>query len=300
MESDRYEVVIFGSGPAGLQAAIHAARTRVSVLILGREVKSSLHGAHVENFCCLERADGGDLLESGRKQAERFGARFLHEDVIETSQDGDWFRIRTESGREIMTRALILAMGISRKKLKVPGEKELFGKGVSYCVDCDAGFYRGARVAVVGEESAAASGAMTMLFYADEVHLIARELNVSPALAEQIGQSSINLHLGTWVDEIKGETAVEKIMLDNGSELAVNGVFIELGAKGAIELASVLGVALDAESMQFVVTDKKQATNVPGVFAAGDICGPPWQVAKAVGEGCVAGLEAAGFAKKFR
>ncbi|MBU2552030.1 MAG: FAD-dependent oxidoreductase [Proteobacteria bacterium] len=300
MTKAEYEVVILGAGPAGLQAAIHVARAKVSVLVLGREYKSSIARAHVENYCCLASVTGEELLKEGRIQAEKSGADFLTEDVIETSPEERWFAIRLESGRELKTRSLVLAMGVSRNRLGLPNEKELLGRGVSYCVDCDAGFYRGERVAVVGGESAAVSGAMTLLFYADEVHLVSEQVMVTETLASQVRQSAITLHEGRRVKEILGQNQVEGLMLDDGSRLDVAGVFIELGAKGAIELASALGVALDSETMKFIVTDKKQATNAPGVYAAGDICGPPWQVAKAVGEGCVAGLEAAKWAKKFR
>jgi len=193
-----------------------------------------------------------------------------------------------------------MAMGISRNKLRVTGEKEFLGRGVSYCVDCDAGFFRGEPVAVVGNESAAASGALTMLFYASQVHLICDKLEVSEALAHQIEQSGIQLYEGRKVTEIIGQDEVDGLTLDDGSRLDVKGVFIELGAKGAIEIASALGVAMDSEAPQYIATDKKQTTNIPGLYAAGDICGLPWQLAKAVGEGCVAGLEAAAYAKKFR
>lgn len=300
METKTYDIVILGTGPAGLQAAIHASRAKASVLVLGREHKSSIHRAHVENYCCLSRVDGATLLQEGRVQAQKSGAVFMEEDVIEISGQEGRFRIKLEGGREVMTWTVILAMGISRNKLGLPGEKELLGRGVSYCVDCDAGFYRGEPVAVVGDESAAVSGALTMLFYADQVHLISRELKVSEGLAEQIGNSSVILHQGTGVKEIVGRDQVEGLVLDDGTRLDLSGVFIELGAKGAIELAAGLGVILDPETFKFIVTNKKQETNVPGIYAAGDICGPPWQVAKAVGEGCVAGLEAASYAKKKR
>jgi len=300
MAAHDFEVIILGSGPAGLQAAIHAGRAKTSVLVLGREHKSSLQKAHVENYCCLGAVEGETLLREGRGQAEKAGARFLNEDVVETEKEDGWIKIRTESERELRTRALILAMGVQRHKLNVPGEKELLGKGVSYCVDCDAGFFRGERVAVIGEESAAVSGALTMLFYADEVHLIAGNLQVSESLAAHLRESAVVLHEGRKVKKIEGENQVAGLLLDDGTRLEVGGVFIELGAKGAIELAANLGVALDSKTMKFIVTDKKQETNVPGVYAAGDICGPPWQVAKAVGEGCVAGLEAAAYAKKLR
>ena len=300
MPADTYEVVILGTGPAGLQAAIHAARAKVSVLVLGRGAKSSVFRAHVENYCCLSQVAGQDLLEEGRNQALASGAEFLEEDVVETSGQDGWYAVKVESGREIKCRALILAMGISRNKLGVPGEKEFLGKGVSYCVDCDAGFYKGETVAVAGCESAAVSGALTLLFYASEVHLICPGLAVSQTLAGTLRQSAINLHEGRKVSEIRGGNQVEELVLDDGAILPVAGIFIEQGAKGAFELAATLGIALDPEKFQYVLADKKQATNLDGVFAAGDICGPPWQVAKAVGEGCVAGLQAAGYAKKLR
>jgi thioredoxin reductase (NADPH) len=295
-----YDVIILGSGPAGLQAAIHAARAKVSVLVMGKPSKSSLHRAHIENYCCMERTAGEDLLQQGIQQAEAAGTNFMYEDVVKVSQEDQWFIIRNESGKDLRCRALILAMGISRNKLRVPGEKELLGRGVSYCVDCDGGFFRNEPVSVVGNESAAASGALTMTFYASHVHLVCDQLEISEALAYQLSESEITIHEGRKVTEITGQEQVEGLLLDDGSRLDVKGVFIELGAKGAIELASALGVAMDPESPQYIATDKKQRTNIAGVLAAGDICGLPWQLAKAVGEGCVAGLEAAVYAKQFR
>ncbi|MEW6669214.1 MAG: NAD(P)/FAD-dependent oxidoreductase [Thermodesulfobacteriota bacterium] len=300
MTEQTYDVIVLGTGPAGLQAAIHAVRAKVPVLVMGKQQKSSLYRAHVENYCCLSQVDGETLLKGGRKQAEGFGARFLDEDAVEVSREGVWFRVKTEAGALLRCKALILALGIARNKLKVPGEKELLGRGVSYCVDCDAGFFRGDPVAVVGSGSAALTGALTLLFYTQEVHLVAEGLEVTETLAQQIRGSAIHLHEGRRVKEILGREGVEGLLLDDGTRLGVKGVFIELGAKGAVELAGTLGVMLDAESMKYIQVNKKQETNVPGVYAAGDICGPPWQVAVAVGQGCVAGLEAAAYAKKLR
>lgn len=297
MENINYDVMILGAGPAGLQAAIHAARRKVSVLVLGRLYKSSAHRAHIENFCCIGGITGEELLREGKDQAEHSGARFLDEDVMSLSREEPYFSAKMESGRILKSLSLILAMGVARNKLNVKGEKEFVGRGVSYCVDCDAGFYKGQSVAVVGCESAAVAGALTLLFYAREVHLICERLDVAQPLDVRLRESPIVLHEGKRPRDIEGRTDVEAIILDDGTRLDVSGVFIELGAKGAVELAAGLGVSLDAETMQYIVTDKSQATTVPGVYAAGDICGPPWQVAKAVGEGCVAGLEAAKYAK---
>ncbi len=296
-QSTRYDVVILGSGPAGLQAAIHAARRKVSVLLLGKETKSSLFHAHVENFCCLFNVKGEDMLNVGRQQAINFGTEMLEEDVLHVAPYGPVFKISTESGHEIETRTLIIATGTTRNKLGVSGEKEFLGRGVSYCVECDANFYKGEDIAVVGSASAAVSGALTMLDYAATVHLICTELEVSQALEKQLKDSDVVIHEGEKVHEIKGGENVKELILADGKTVPVTGVFIELGAKGVMELATHLGVQLD-DQMKYIQTNKQMETNVPGVFAAGDICGPPWQMAKAVGEGCVAGLGAASFAKK--
>ncbi len=298
LETTNYDVVILGSGPAGLQAAIHAARKKVSVLLLGKETKSSLFHAHVENFCCLFNVKGEDMLHVGRQQAVNFGSDVLEEDVLRVSPAGPVFKIITESGHELQTSSLIIATGTTRNKLGVAGEKELLGRGVSYCVECDANFYQGEDVAVVGSASAAVSGALTLLDYAATVHLVSEKLEVTDALGKQLQDSEVNIHEGCQVKEIAGKNAVEAIVLKDGSKIPVNGVFIELGAKGIMELATHLGVQLD-DQMKYIQTNKMMETNVAGIFAAGDICGPPWQMAKAVGEGCVAGIGAASYARKL-
>jgi len=298
-DGEVYDVVIVGAGPAGLQAAIHASRRKASVMVLGKENKSSLFRAHVENMCCLFNATGQTMLETGRRQAENFGSRFLDADILRIGMGGDRFALDTESGIQLTCKALVLATGTARNKLRVKGEKELVGKGVSYCVDCDGNFYRGEEVAVVGGESAAADGALTLAEIAGTVHLICDDLKVSEALLAKLENSRVAVHRGAKIREIAGEKQVNALVLDDGTTLSASGVFIELGAKGLMELATSLGVALD-ENMRFIQTDKGQRTNVPGIFAAGDICGPPWQVAKAVGEGCVAGLNAADYAKKLK
>jgi thioredoxin reductase (NADPH) len=297
-EIKKYDVVILGTGPAGLQAAIHAARKKAAVLVLGKESKSSIYHHHVENYCCILSTTGEDIIKAGRQQAVSFGAELVDEDVLSLAAADGRFRIRLESGSDISAGAVILATGTSRNRLGVPGEKELLGRGVSYCVECDCNFYKGNDVAVVGAGSAAASGALTMLAYARSVHLVCRKLEVNESLAGELRRSAVILHEQTQVKEIAGKESVEGVVLEDGVQLPVQGVFIELGAKGVMELAGLLGVQLDDE-MKYIQTNKKMETSVPGIYAAGDITGPPWQVAKAVGEGCVAGLEAAGYAKKL-
>ncbi len=297
--SEKKDVVIIGAGPAGIQAAIHAVRKKCDVLMLGRIERSALYSAHVENYACIEGVKTGEeLLEAGLDQVKRFGATVMDDDVLKVLLQDEGFQLDLESGTSVVTRTIIFANGTSRKKLKVPGEKELFGKGVSYCVDCDANFYRNAIVAVVGNASAAIDGAMTLTGYASKVYLINQELVASQELLDKLEESSVESVNGTWVSEIQGEDAVQTLLLENGDQLSLDGVFIELGAKGAMELALEIGVQLDMETMSHIETNKKTETNVAGVYAAGDITGHPYQMAKAVGEGCVAGMEAANFSKK--
>jgi len=152
---------------------------------------------------------------------------------------------------------------------------------------------------VVGGESAAADGALTLTEISRTVHLICNELEIAQDLKAKLLASSVIIHEGTQVKIIEGDNEVQILVLTDGQRLEVSGVFIEQGAKGLMELATNLGIRLDDE-MKYINTDKQQATNMPGIFAAGDVCGPPWQMAKAVGEGCVAGISAANYAKKNR
>ncbi len=298
LEKRDYDVVIIGTGPAGLQAAIHAARKKASVLVMGKESKSSLFHAHVENFCSLFNVSGETMLDVGRQQATNFGATLLDEDVLSISREADLYKIVTEGNVELQTKTVIIATGTARKKLGVTGEKEFLGRGVSYCVECDANFYKDEDVVLAGGASAAVSGALTMLNYAKTVHLVCDELEVTDALKKDLLDSDVTVHENMRIEAIVGKGSVEQIELSDGTTLSASGVFIELGAKGVMELATHLGIQLDDE-MKYIQTNKKMETNIAGVFAAGDICGPPWQMAKAVGEGCVAGIGAAGYAKKI-
>ena len=298
MTGATYDVVVLGSGPAGLQAAVHAARRKARVLVLGRGEKSGCWSAHVENLVGQVPTTGADLVRTGREQAASSGAELREEDATKLGPRDGGFTVTCESGDEVRAKALVIATGVSRAKLGAPGERDFVGRGVSYCVDCDAGFFRGRPVVVTGDGSAAAEGALLMLRYASEVHLVTKGLECAEKLKAEVASSAVVEHSPDRIARIAGGEGVEAVELESGARLEVNGVFIELGAKGVMELTMELGVELDPENFRYVVVDRKQRTNIAGVFAAGDITGPPWQIAKALGEGCVAGLEAAAFAKR--
>jgi thioredoxin reductase (NADPH) len=204
-----------------LQAAIHAARKKVSVLVMGKESKSSLFHAHVENFCSLFNVSGETMLDVGRQQATNFGATLLDEDVLSISRQEDLYKIVTEGNVELQTKTVIIATGTARKKLGVTGEKKFLGRGVSYCVECDANFYKDEDVVVAGGASAAVSGALTMLNYAKTVHLVCDELEVTDALKKDLLDSVVTVHENTRIEAIVGKGSVEHIKLSDGTLLGI-------------------------------------------------------------------------------
>ena len=290
-----YDVIIIGTGPAGLQAAIHASRKKVKVCVLGKVENSALQRAEVENYFGVRSTKGREMLQIGLEAAREFGADLLSEDLLTIEMIEEGFKIKTDSLREMTTKALVLAPGISRKKLKVEGETEFHGLGVSYCATCDCNFFKKRTVAVVGDASMAASAALLLREYAAKVYWVAKDYKASPQLMEKIKATDIEM-VKAWPSRIHGGEVVKGMLLDDGRDLVLDGVFIELGAKGVADLAMEVNIFPDEKG--YITVDRSCATETPGVFACGDVTGLPWQLAKAVGEGCVAGLAAAAYVKK--
>lgn len=289
-------MVIIGCGPAGLQAAIHAARAKVGVVVLGKIAGSAAYAVKMENYFGLPKTvDGTELLMNGIRQARSFGAEFMQCNVLSASAGDGRFTFVNETGEEIVSKAVIIASGVSRVKLGAPGEKELFGKGVSYCAHCDCNFYKGRRVAIVGSQSEAAVSAELMTRYASKVYWVAPSPDVDPSLQQKAVSAGAEM-LDSPVASIEGEGKVEHLRLEDGTVLDVDGVFIELGGKSSVDIAMDLGLMPELDDT--IKIDRDGSTSVPGIFACGDITGRPWQLAKAVGEGAVAGLSAASYAKK--
>lgn len=291
------DVVIIGSGPAGVQAAIHASRRKVSVLVAGKAAASAVAGTEMDNYFGTGRVSGDALIAEGMRQAESTGAVFLGQNVISASREGDAFRLGLEDGTVVTARSVIIATGISRKKLGIPGEKELFGKGVSYCAVCDCNFYRGRRAVIVGNESEAAVSAEMMTGYASETSWVAWDVQANPALVAKAEAAGVRMYRSK-PKAILGEGKVESLELEDGTLIPTDGVFIELGARSSADLAMDLDVMPEMDDT--IKVDCDCATGVPGVYACGDVTGRPWQVAKAVGQGCVAGTNAAAYAKGER
>jgi len=287
-------VGIIGCGPAGLQAAIHSARKKATTTVFGKGKSSAIYPAHLENYAGLPgKTDGSAFIEAAIAQAESFGAAFVGENVIGASVAEGGFALTVESGRTYLCASVVIATGNSRVKLGVPGEKEFFGKGVSYCASCDCNFYKGRTVAVVGCESEAAASAELMTSYASKVYWICPGVEASKEMEAKALAAGAEM-VASKVKEIHGGDRVAGLSLADGREIAVDGVFIELGAKSAADIAMDLDVMPNMDDSIPVDGDCMAA---PGVFACGDVTGKPWQVAKAVGQGCVAGMAAADYAK---
>ncbi len=292
MEAD---VFIIGSGPAGIQAAIHASRCGASVAVAGKPSASAASGTEMDNYFGTGRVSGDALIAKGIRQAESTGAMFTGWNVISASRSGDRFALTLEDGTEYSAKAVVIATGISRRKLGISGEKELFGKGVSYCAMCDCNFYRGRRAVIVGNESEAAVSAEMMTGFASETSWVAWDVQANPVLVEKARAAGVRMY-GVRPRAVLGGPSVEALELEDGTTIPADGVFIELGARSSADLAMDLDVMPKMDDTVKVDCDCR--TSVPGVFACGDITGRPWQVAKAVGQGCVAGTKAAAFAKE--
>ena len=285
------DVVVIGCGPAGIQAGIHSSRKKAETVIIGKMRNSSLYGAHVENYFGIKgKTDGYLLLRTGLEQAASFGCTHIDLNVIGASADEDGFRIKAESGEEIVCRSVVIATGTSRMKLNIPGEKEFHGKGVSYCAECDCNFFKGLKVAIVGDESEAAVSAELMTEYASTVYWVSNGISASSNLVDKARDAGVKIIEGI-PKAIEGDTDVKRLILGDDRSIEVDGVFIELGGRSSAYLAMDLG--LMPETDDSIKVDSNCETSVTGLFACGEITGRPWQLAKAVGEGAVAGLSAA-------
>jgi len=291
----QYDVLIIGCGAAGLQAAIHAARKKTKVAVLGKPESSALWTAHIDNYLGIESIDGKEMIRIGLDQTKHLGVDLIFEEAISMKRTEGGFSVKTETLKDLECKALIMATGITRHKLNVPGEKEFHGMGVSYCANCDCHFFKKKSVAIVGDGSNAAVASLLLKDYADKVHWVSKERKAANELVEKAKTSNIELIDG-WPKKIEGDQVVKALELDDGKKIPVDGVFIELGAKGAADMA--LEIDLIADENGFLPVDSRCRTEVEGVYACGDITGQPWQVARAVGQGCVAGLEAASFVRK--
>ena len=305
-EKKEYDVIIIGAGPAGLTAAIYSARYGLSTAFFETVDPASQLSLTpiIENFPGFE-GSGFELLEKMKNQALKFGAEHKFENVEKLRRVNGKFEVVTESG-EYYARALIIATGGKHRELGVPGEREFVGRGVSYCATCDGHFFRGKKVLVVGGGNTAVTDAIYLKEIGCDVTLIHRrdELRAEKALQEELFSRNIPVIWNSVVLRIEGEEKVERVVILNRmtneeSVLEVDGVFIAVGIRPATDMVMDLGVERD--SAGYIKVDRKQRTNVEGVFAAGDCCDNPLkQVVTACGDGAVAANSAFEYVKMMK
>ncbi|MBI5071772.1 thioredoxin-disulfide reductase [Candidatus Falkowbacteria bacterium] len=302
-----YDLIIIGGGPAGLTAAIYAARRAVKTLVLAKEFGGqAVYASKVENFPGFDMIAGYELMEKMKAQAEHLGAEVKNAEANEIKKENDIFFIRDKDGNSHEGKSLILSFGAVPRKLGLPNEDKFKGNGISYCATCDAPFYRNKNVAVVGGGNAALDAALLLAKFAKQVYLIHRrdEFKGEVVRVNEVKKlSNIEIILNSEVKEIKGEknitgVAVGKVDGGETQDLEVNGIFVEIGHIVESDFVSKM-VALD-EQKQIIVNNKNE-TNVAGVFAAGDATTVPYkQIVIAAGEGAKAALSAYSYLQKVR
>lgn len=284
-------VIIIGSGPAGVSAALYARRGGADVTVITKGAGGLAAAEWVENYYGFaEPISGAELEQRGIAGAKRLGVRFETDEVLAIlpAVEGKGFCI--EAVRTVYEAdAVILAAGAPRKTLPIKGLREFEGRGVSYCAICDAFFYRGKRVAVIGAGDYALHEAEILRPHAALLSLLTN--GEEPALAMPDG---IAVHTQRIVC-IEGERRVQRIVFDDETVMDVDGIFMAIGTAGSMELARKLGVVLSDGK---IAVGKNMETNVPGVYAAGDCTGGLLQIAKAVYDGAEAGLSVIRYLRK--
>ena len=305
------DIAIIGAGPAGLTAGIYAGRSKLNVKIFDSGVGGGMMAtAHaIENYPGFESISGMELAERMLNQCKKYAEIEEIETVerIETERN-NLKKIKTENN-EYTAKAVIIATGLTHKKLNLKGEKEFLGRGVSYCATCDGMFFKGKNVLVVGKGHTAVSDA---LYLSDIASVVYIANNGDAFTGEQIdidalnSKKNIKIFYNADLREIKGEKLVKKALInvnekynmERKSDLDVDGVFIAAGEIANTEIFKVSGLNLNEKGS--IIVDSLQRTNIDGIFAAGDVTNSSVkQVSVAVGSGAIAGLEAHKYVKKF-
>lgn len=266
------DLIIAGSGPAGLSAAVYAANAMLDFAVIEKFPMSGgqmLNTYDINNYLGFEAVDGFTLGQAFRKHAENKGSEFINDEIISIDKIDGGYSIKCNKG-EYEAKTVIFATGANPKKLGVKGELELAGRGVSYCATCDGNFFRGKKTAVIGGGDVALEDALYLANICEEVYLIHRrdELRGAKYLQDKVmSNDKIKILYSNEAEEIIGENKVEKLKLKNGKELDVDGVFIAVGLEPNSKLLE--GIA-DMEN-GFIKADESGTTSAEGIFAAGDV-----------------------------
>lgn len=284
----KYDLIIIGGGPAGLTAAMYASRYKLKTLLITKIPGGIATTAHkICNFPTYEDISGFDLMKKMEEHVKKLNAEMIYDEVIKISSG---FKIKTAKNKTFEAKKMILAAGTERKKLNIPREMELLGRGISYCGTCDGPLFRNKNVAVAGGGNGAVTTALLLADYADIVYLIYRgdKFRADPVWLSQLkGKKKIKQIFREDIAKLEGEKFLEAIELKSGKKLKVDGLFIEVGAIPDQRLISQLKIKTDSKG--YIIADKQQRTNINGIYAAGDITNNSLkQIITACGEGATA------------
>lgn len=293
-----YDVIVIGTGVAGLSAGMYAGRFNMKTLVIGELPGGIITTTHlVENYPGIPSITGLDMGTVFLEHAQKFGAELIYgratdvERVEGEAGKAPLFKV-TKGAETFLGKTVIFATGTEYKKLGAPGEKEFAGKGVSYCALCDGAFFKGKKCCIVGGGDSSAIEALILSEQASEVTMFVRKdtLRAEPVNYKRVMEhTKIKVRYNTEIKEIRGAEGgkVSSVVLGDGEEVPMDGVFIAIGHVALSALAAKLGVELDAHGQ--IKIDRRSCTNVPGVFGAGDVCDTPFkQAITGAAEGVVA------------
>lgn len=282
------DVIIVGSGPAGISASLYTARAGLATMVISKGSGALGKTDGIQNYYGFpDTISGPELERNGIEGAKKVGVRFLDAEVVGIGYE-DKLTVETTKGVH-KADYVVLATGTQRKSAPIPGLRELEGKGVSYCAVCDAFFYRRKPVAVFGSGEYALHEAEVLLPTAASVTVFTNGSSPEVVFPENIRIVEQKIR------QIIGESKVEAVLLEDESRIAVEGIFLAYGTAGGTDLAKKIGAATDGSR---IITDEKMRTNIPGLYAAGDCNGGMLQIAKAVYEGAAAGTDIAKEARR--
>lgn len=273
--STMYDLIIIGAGSAGLPAGMYASRYKLKNIIIGEMPGGALSTSHcVENFPGVLSAPGAEIMDNFKKHAESAGSEILQDRVEVVSKIGEnHFSVSTMGGKNFDAKRILLATGNTYKMLGIPGEREFYGQGVSYCATCDGNFYKNLTVGVVGAGNTAITEALYLAEIAKEVHIFVRGdvIRAENIWTEKANNTSnIIFHMNTQVTEVQGNMmGVTGVILNTGENLALDGLFVAIGSTPITNIVDNLSPQKDGEWC--LVVDQRQETTIPGLYAAGDV-----------------------------
>ena len=280
------DIVIIGKGPAGISAALYTLRSGLKTLLVAHTAGELERAEIIENYYGHISISGQELLETGVEQVQNLGGEILEQEVTSLEQTAGGYMVYTTQ-KQIAAKAVVIATGKKRSRVALDGLEVFEGRGVSYCAVCDGFFYRGKRVGVLGNGPYAAKAAEHLQGIAAKVTLFTNAMPLLTPVEWETDERKISC--------LKGENRLEALLMEDGDEVALDGLFLAAGSASASDFAVRLGVFTENGAL---IVDKNQMTNLEGVFAAGDCTGGITQVATAVGEGAVAGMNAVSYVKK--